>query len=309
MGFNLGEIQETWMKWAMRCLAFASLIFVFSKLNNTDAIMQISAFYYQQGIIPILLLLSAGTFLATINWLLETLKWKFGFYGFQETGFYKLFQFNLSSFSLSYATPGRLGIYPVLSVIFKGVPKGEIWSRKFLLDLSQQISTWIFACLGAFIISMKSGFLIEPLRCVIPIGLLVYLLLFFSQRASRFINKSLSRWINIPQGINFNLRIRILGVSVLRYFVFSLSLLMLISFFQSSSPSIEIYSRIVIYFWVSSFIPRFFLSDLLGRQSVALLLFPKLGTLVLTIIFLQWVFNALLPLLLGFKFSKQLKLI
>ncbi|MFT5969898.1 MAG: hypothetical protein ACI8ZO_000397, partial [Flavobacteriales bacterium] len=90
MGFNLGEIQETWMKWAMRCLALASLIFVFSKLNNIDAIKQISAFYYQHGIIPILLLLSAGTFLATINWFLETLKWKFGFYGLQETGFYKL---------------------------------------------------------------------------------------------------------------------------------------------------------------------------------------------------------------------------
>jgi len=255
--------------------------------------------------------------LMVINWGLETKKWQVLLKNVQKLSFFDSFKSVLAGLSSGLLTPNRIGNFIGRLAFIKKKNHNRAIVNTLVGNLAQFISTLLMGGIGFF--SLMSFKLNVPnstwivLFSVIfsAIGCYIYFkpkVLNFYPLNKLFSDKTKSSIQNINDS-NSNFKIKILGLSMMRYFVFSIQYLLVFKAFGLQLPVDVMLSLIATVFLITTVIPSLLFGKLFVRESVAVFIFSLAEidvSLILVVAFLLWVINLVIPAVIGsFFWLKQ----
>jgi len=241
---------------------------------------------------------------SSLNWILESLKWKALIENFQEISFASSLKQTLSSLSVSLATPARIGDYAAKTLFFSSAQRKKILLYNFFSNGIQMLMTLIFGVFGlcffikTYAISFSSRMLI-----LFPAFMVILLIILF-----RFRKKEMKFGFSIEKlfqnfwRLSTNSIIKLFLFSAFRYLIFSGMFYFVLIFL--GAPIDFSHGMLLIFsmYLLVSFLPTFLLFDVVIRGGTALWIFSFAGIpayITLGSVFLMWIFNFVLPSLLG----------
>jgi uncharacterized membrane protein YbhN (UPF0104 family) len=246
---------------------------------------------------------------------MEVLKWKYSIRPITEITLSKAFVGVLSGITLGFVTPHAIGDYFAKVYSLNHPDRKKALGLILIARMMQMLPTASFGLLAFFIFSRKSFaqldipvFIPYPILSILGLVLLVMLLIFFLKR-----NHSKIKDFIVPiKKMGLELISILAGLSILRYLIFSIQFLLLLSILNLNISIFMQFMGVSFMFLAKSIIPTFnFLSDLGIREFSAVLFFESIDIEAAPIIaagLLLWLINIALPALLGLFFIPQLKL-
>jgi MFS family permease len=287
------------------------LLFLYEKINE-DKSGFISAFqlFARRPTILIIVL-----FLMPFNWLMEILKWKYCIRPISKISISTASIGVLAGIALGFVTPHAVGDY------FAKVFSLTHHNRKKALGLilvsrmMQMLPTAIFGVISLYVFSRLSIFQYDiPLSFSYPILSLLGVLLAASL-LTLFLNRNhpkIHDYVQPIKSIGLEFLSILAGLSILRYFIFSVQFLLLLSVFGLKISLFMQFMGVAFMFLAKSILPTFnFLSDLGIREFSVALFFDSMEVEVAPIIasgLILWLINIALPAFIGIFFIPQLKL-
>ena len=264
-----------------------------------------------------------------VNWSLEALKWKVSVKNVQPLSFFRSLKAIFSGVSFSITTPNRIGEYFGRMLYMKDGNRLKVISLTILSSLSQLIITILFGLLGLLILQFDIDKLNLPawLQWVKNIGIvggiigLLFLTVFYFRIGwlVKWIDKipAIKKYIwliNELEKTNTTLLMRLLSISLLRYFVFATQYFLLFRFFGIDVNWWQGFWGIAIVFFIMAVIPSIELFEVAGKAYLTQLIFAIFTVNTLAIGFVTttiWFINLVVPaaigslLILGIKFFKK----
>jgi hypothetical protein len=275
--------------------------------NNTSDWMKIGS---QFSVLSFLGILS----LSLINWILEILKWQNLVSYICQISIKESMKQTLGSLTASIFTPNRIGEYGAKMLYFDKKDAKKIVLLNLIGNSTQMIVTTFFGVFGLVITGLHLEFFqgIYTEILVIAILLIILLTLAYAFRNREFIygftfTKLIVKIKEVPRNIyrtNFQL-------ATLRYFIFSHQFYFLLVLFDVSISYPTALATLFIMYFIASIVPTIHLMDIVIKGSVAVFLFGKLGVnewIVVSITFLMWLLNLVLPVVIGSFFVMRFKL-
>ena len=302
-------------------IVVGAFYFIYNKLANNSALhfSEFIATLKENNVfslknIAFLLLLS------TFNWFLEILKWQKLTSFIKNITFYHALKQSLSSLTASLLTPNRIGEYGAKAIYFSKQYRKRILLLNLIGNVMQMAVTVIFGAIGFFLFTRYYPIEINTHRAtkLLVIILTVLGLLLFILRQKKYTIKgfSVEKLKQFTKALPLNISIFTFVISVLRYFVFSFQFYFLLKLFAVELNYIDAIVIITSMYLLASVIPSIFILDVVVKGSVAVYLFSFAEVnevIILCIITIMWLFNFVLPSLLGsyyvlnFNFEKQNK--
>lgn len=276
-----------------------------------------------------------------VNWGLESLKWKYLINKHEKINFLLSFTAVFSGITVSTFTPNRIGEFFGRVFILK---KTNPWKGAFITiigSFSQLLTTlWIgLPCLIILLYKYRTELLkvigvdliahnilfynICFFAILINIGLLLFYLNLINVKKINFIfkNKVLNKVFNhlkVFGEYSFKELIIVLGISSLRYLVFTIQFILTLHFFNVEVPLVLSFCMIASIYYVLSAIPTIALTEMGVRGSVALIFFPLFfeqtsvvtNEIKMNIFFSSifiWIINLVIPALIGSVFVLKMK--
>ncbi len=297
--------------WLRRAFAMIVLFLIASKLSNTWSNSQLSAAFMSFHYKDICLLILTVFTLSGLNWLSEAKKWQLAISSFHRSSISTAVKEVLMMHGISYGFPMRFPGYEILSELHPEIGKVEMWRRRFLIDVFQQLTTLTMGLVGvSWFFATKHLYGLYFTLVSLVIG--VYLLVFFGN-SSQFLKYFPARWRSLYLlPLAADVKWKIYCWSLFKYLIFAFQLLTWFYVFGLDVMHMEFLAKIGIYYLISSFVPRFFMSDLVGREGVALYLFapvPELHIPVMLAVFCQWLMNVALPVIPGIIWVRRRRLV
>ena len=260
-----------------------------AKINEIDRLSFLLLF-------PILLL-------SVINWMAEVLKWQILSEQIKPISYKESLRIVLSSFAVSTITPNRVGEYGAKILYYNKSDWKKILSYNFFGNMMQLLVTLLMVVVSYFF--LPSNILAKiPLIGYFAILLFSIILMIFLFKKHINIsipwisnNIKLSLWDNI----DFGSRLKILIVSSAKYLAFSIQFMLMLSIFTNENL-LFIFAIIALYYLITSVIPTVFISDLLVKGSVSIVLFSFIGVdeiTVIAVVLSAWIINFVIPTLFG----------
>jgi hypothetical protein len=289
--------------------SYSYIIYRLSQYNIVDDFRSLNL---NQGLF---LLISTQIGLSTINLVTESIKWRVLLKPIQYITTSTSFKMVLSGFSSGIFTPGKIG-EPIGRIVF--LPH-KIWAKASVLNyFGGFLQNIVIASFGIVIIAYFSFIGITEFQNILIYSIVALVLIFtlflsiwlFKNYFRRLINyfkwkEDLKSLLNELTNIGLSKLATILGLSLLRYFIYSCQLILFFAFFYSSSLTINTILLVPVYFFCITMVPSFLLADLGIRNSVALLLFSSTclnqSGIILSVSIL-WVLNQAIPALIGSYF-------
>lgn len=286
-------------------------------------------------------ILLAVFLLSFLNWSIETYKWKFLISKTEKISFFKAFSAVLSGITVSVFTPNRIGEYFGRVFLLK---KTNPWKGVFITvtgSISQLMVTLFFGSAGTFFILYYYGdsiatqtglyiiqnkFFISALFSIAMIINAFVVLLYFNLmnvhkiRLSRIgpkISNILSH-LKALSDYSFQELIKVLFLSLCRYFVFTFQFYLLLYLFGIKMPLITGFILISAVFYIMAAIPSVALSELGIRGSASLFVIglycrhsyminESVNMGILSASVLLWIINLIIPAVIGSFFVMQLR--
>lgn len=282
----------------------SALYYIVNQLQGEKAIdwRLISDYFSIKSLIFLMLL-------SVLNWVFEILKWQHLVSSFTKISFLESAKQSLGSLTASIFTPNRIGEYGAKALYFNKKKVKKIIFLNFIGNSSQMLVTTFFGILG-FIISrvvVSETMLWVNFRFSLLHLLLLALFLFVFYLIFRFRNVtiyglSLQKINDAFRKLSIGFHLTTLQFSILRYLIFAHQFYFLLLIFDVEiSYSLSLATIFLMYF-LASIIPSIHLMDVAIKGSVALFLFEKLGVLewkVVTITSVMWLFNLVIPVVIG----------
>ncbi len=258
--------------------------------------------------------------LMPVNCSLEIIKWQW-LRGFaQPADWKKSIASYFAGISLSFITPNRIGEYPG-RLLYLGLKNNSfrLISVSLLGMLSQLLTLFIFGALGLLYVNLRFGGLFPMLSLFLCLGVLLALglvYLFYEPLSSLLPRiKRLERWKTygrLLKRIRTQDQAKILGISMLRFMVYTAQYLILLAWGQVLPVGIEGFFLCALFFWSNAMIPGLFLLELGQRTQIGMYIFGyvsenTLGILTATVGI--WVINLVIPAFIGSLFILRMKLI
>ena len=264
-----------------------------------------------------------------VNWSLEALKWKISVQNVQPVSFFRSLKAIFSGVSFSITTPNRMGEYLGRMLYMDDGKRLKVISLTILGSISQLIVTILFGFLGLLILKVDIDKLNLPgwLQWVKNIGIaggmigFIFLTVFYFRIGwlVRWIDKipALKKYIwliNELEKTHTTLLMRLLSISMLRYFVFTTQYFLLFRFFGVDINWWQGFWAIAIVFFIMAIIPSIELFEVVGKTVVTQEIFTIFTANILAIGFVPttiWFINLVIPatigslLILGIKFFKK----
>ncbi|MGA2824136.1 MAG: lysylphosphatidylglycerol synthase domain-containing protein [Bacteroidales bacterium] len=272
--------------------------------------------------------------LMLINWGLESQKWRFMIGKIERVSFFRAFQAVFTGASISFFTPNRTG---------------EYFGRAFILDKASHVDGILITILGSMsqlLITILTGTL--SLLVFIPgflssnaffsgyiyygfVVLIIFLdlLLLFLVVNVRFLAilrdkllrsklKKFRKHLAVFSDFRPRNMAYVIGMSFLRYIVFTIQFLVLLKFFSVPVPLFDGVIIISLIFFVLSIVPTITLTELGIRDSAAVyffgIYFSHSGGMsdsiligILSAATLLWIINLAIPAVIGTFFVFRLK--
>ena len=259
--------------------------------------------------IGILLVFSA------VNWIFEIFKWQNLVSYFKNISFYEATKQSLGSLTASIFTPNRIGEYGGKTLYYPKEYAKKIIFLNFIGNSSQMTITCFFGLIG-FIMSFFK-FQISGLWSGFKYSTTFLFLFFFSLFLVTYISRRIEIYRFSVKKLIFAIRnfpkknmLSNFQLSIMRYLVFSHQFYYLLVLFNCELEYSTALSSIFIMYFLASIIPSIHLMDVAIKGSVAVYLFGNLGIeswKTISITSLMWLFNLVLPVLIGSYFVLRFK--
>jgi len=249
-----------------------------------------------------------------LNYGLEAKKWQILLSPLQSVGWINSFKSILSGITISIFTPNRTGEVIGKVVYLDLHEKMKAALLNFSGSMAQMICTSLVGLWGTIIYLNFYTFkdidlpAIQVIYVLAIICTLLSFLIYFNQQKffTWISNKKWAKKIHISftnqQQFKTSLQVKVLALSMLRYFVFSSQLVMLLIFCGINAATFQLFLLSTVFFLVMWFLPSFALTELGVRGSVAVLLFQNVSQNIsgaLLAVVLLWIINVALPALVG----------
>lgn len=262
------------------------------------------------------------------NWSLESLKWKISVRHVQPVSFFTSFKAILSGVSFSVTTPNRTGEYFGRVLYMNEGNRLKVISLTILGSLSQLIVTVFFGLLALLILrpainnSGMSGWYVWINLLLIGGSIAFIFLTVFYFRIGwlvKWIDKlppvrKYSWLIEELEKADTTLLLRLLSISILRYFVFATQYFLLFRFFGVEVDWWQGFWAIALVFFIMAITPTIALFEVVQKIYVTKEIFAIFTVNTLGIGFITttiWFINLVVPavigslLILGIKFFKR----
>lgn len=241
---------------------------------------------------------------SSLNWILESLKWKALIENFQEISFASSLKQTLSSLSVSLATPARIGDYAAKTLFFSSAQRKKILLYNFFSNGIQMLMTLIFGVFGLmFFIQTYAVSFSNRMLILFPAFMVILLIILFRFRKEEMkFGFSIEKLFQNFWRLSTNSIIKLFLFSAFRYLIFSGMFYFVLIFL--GAPIDFSHGMLLIFsmYLLVSFLPTFLLFDVVIRGGTALWIFSFAGIpayITLGSVFLMWIFNFVLPSLLG----------
>ncbi len=270
--------------------------------------------------------------LTFINWSMEALKWKLLIKPIQKISFKKSFKSILIGLFTSLFMPNRSGEWIGRIFSIPNVNKGALFVHTIIGNVIQYSITLFFGVISMFYFLDMNVHILNNFDfnynylTFITIGLLlilgVFLLFIFNVFKGLWVNKlkiKIQNSIKYLKTVSFNVIIKLLSLSFLRYITFTLQYIILFYAFDISINTFDLLMLLSLYYFVLSIVPTFVISEIGVRGSLSIIIFssycefyshsiPNLIPLVVFISLLVWLFNIIIPSIVGSFFIAKFKL-
>ena len=258
--------------------------------QHTD-LLSIATHLFQNLSIKMLLIM---LIFSILNWFFEIKKWQALASEVQKIDFHQATKQSLVSFAVSLLTPNRIGEYGAKVLYYPKKHQAKIFSLSVIGTSSQLLISLLFG-ISALVFSKTTYLDTYPavfskkIYLVLLILLGAFLLLIYIKNKKQYLLFKASVWRTS------------LFYALVRYLIFSTQFLWLLLYFHKEANILQILPLIYITYFFSSLIPMFSFLDWTVKGSVALWVFKNVlpGQIVVQSIGLMWIFNFLLPFLLG----------
>lgn len=242
--------------------------------------------------------------LMPVNWFFEGLKWQVIARKIVLLSKWQAYKGVLSGLTVGFATPHGIGDYLGRIMTIKHRQRFFLIGGLMLGRLSQLGVTLLFGMIGVFYLFG----LTSAVGFSFTILLVLILLTFLFKKIKRI--KSIGRYFKMIGDYSAGEIVRIMLLSICRYFVFSLQFLIVLFAFL---PKFDLVLNIAGITWIflsKSILPSFnFLSDLGIREYSAIYFFENYQMEILPVLCASlfiWMINILVPTLLGVPFLLRL---
>ena len=247
------------------------------------------------------------------NWFFEISKWKLLVNQIQKISFSEAAIQSLASLTTSLITPNRIGEYGAKALYFRKSIRKQIVVFNLAGNLSQLVVTIIFGIVGCtyllFVFNIKMNY--TYVYIVLLAGVFLPLTLWYILKKGFTIKghsiQSLKKKVtNLSKKTVY----KTLLLSFFRYLVFSHQFYFFLTVFNIELRYFEAMTSIFAMYLIVSIIPMLSLFDIVIKGSVAILLFSLFEVqepVILAIVLLMWLFNFVLPSIVGSYFVLTFK--
>ncbi len=267
--------------------------------------------------------------LMPLNWALESLKWKMVADTISPVTYKSAFTAVLGGIAAGFLLPNRVGEFAGKALMF---PLRFFWqgiilsiftslAQLFITIIVGLFALWYFAPLASHYlqIGLQWTFLVIAIA-----GCLGLLFVYFNFQSISLIfrkSKRIFKVLNTLSGISFKLKIKILLMSLLRYFVFTIQNVLMLYMVGVDLPIIDLIFLISLMYFIMAAVPTFFITELPTRSSVMILLFIayfELGNVglpyalemrLLLVASVVWLINIILPSIPGVYFLTSMSVL
>jgi len=245
------------------------------------------------------------------NWGIESYKWKIITKPVESVSFKTAMKSVYSGVCLGNLAPGRATEFLAKIFFFKPENRSKITVLHFVGGMFQ-LSITILLGMIALLLKFKNfgsedkwiAYLAGTLAVIVLVAFVFCLIKI--NKILALVSKKISRQKNIT---DFEYQFtrqqltKLFGFSILRYFVFSSQMLVIINLFNQQQLSFEIVLGIWLYFLITSILPMISFIEAAIRAAVALIVFKGCGisnaALALSSI-LGWIINIVIPSIAGY---------
>jgi MFS family permease len=327
---KLNKNIKIFLNYVLGPLLFAWLSYsVFKQIKNQphleESWLNIKASFGDTRVINFILVF----LLMFVNWSLEALKWKISVQRVQPVTFFRSLKAIFSGVSFSVTTPNRTGEYLGRVLYMDEGNRLKVISLTILGSISQLLVTIFFGLLGLLILQpdITDMSLSGWMEWIKNLGIVGGSLAFIVLTVFYFRIGWLVKWIDkIPaikkyiwlinelEKTDTTLLMRLLSISMLRYFVFATQYFLLFRFFAVEVNWWQGFWAISIVFFVMAVTPTIELFEVVKKIYVTKEIFAIFTVNTLAIGFASttiWFINLVIPatigslLILGIKFFKK----
>jgi uncharacterized membrane protein YbhN (UPF0104 family) len=304
-------------------IVFFSFYFIYNELVHHNDVGRISLDSLLDTIINNYSLIFIVVLMMFINWMLESLKWKFMIRKIEAISFFTSFRAIFSGITVSSFTPNRIGEYGGRVFCLEKSDRIQAVFITILCSMAQLLTTIIFGSFAFFILHEQfledQYFIIEisrfSLLVLFVLNILFVLAYFNVAFLINFLWKFsffnfLRQYINVISLFNFKDLLVTFLYSVFRYLVFSIQFLILLHVFNVDISLYDAILSVMLVFFFITLTPTITIAEIGVRGSMALLVFLKFSTNVIGILsstFLLWIINLIIPAIIGSFFIFSLK--
>jgi len=246
-----------------------------------------------------------------LNWSLESIKWQSLVRPIEKVTFVKSLSSVIAGLSIGFFTPRSIGDYLGRALLLESSKRFEVLGGLLVSRVSQMLATVVMGVWGVFYLkdelTLRADFDIV-LYISLAIFILILLLFFFRKvLIEKFMTfkhlRKVAQFFSIIKNYQAELYSKVLLLSVLRYATFLIQFILVALMLQIEFSFVPFVAVVCAVLLLKSVVVSFnFFSDLGMREFAAVMLFPTIGILSLDgalIGFIVWVFNVLMPSVLG----------
>ena len=263
------------------------------------------------------LLLVSAVLLLALNLLFEALKWETLVSVFTKISVAVAVKAVLTGVAAGIITPARFGEYFGRILVLKPEHNWKGAWATFVASIAQNLVTFFFGILGLALLppDFLNGTLSGISSFLLPAGGVVFLLLLYFYYHIDLALKIISKlgFAKIVKKIkprdaqeetvkDKKILNKVLILSFLRYFVFSLQYYLILRFFGVQGQGIELFAAIFTIFLIQTAIPLPGILDVFSKSEIAILVLSHFSTnkiMILSSALSLWIVNLLIPALLG----------
>lgn len=294
-------------------IVFTCGFFIYWKLakNETFLFSNFVSFCNKNGVFSIKNVFFLA-FLSFFNWFFEIKKWQILVNSYQNINLATASKQSLASLTVSLFTPNRLGEYVAKAMYFNKNERKKIVGLNAIGNGYQLFTTLLFGAFGVTFFLFQQNIVIHFYK------ILLLIFFFFTLISGGYFfyksKKTASSWsikiIQFKNLISRKTHFQTLTFSLLRYVIFSHQFYFLLLIFNIQIDYSSLISAITTMYLLSSFLPMIAFLDVVVKSSVAIWLFSYFNvnaTVVLASTTLLWIFNFVIPAVLGSGFVLNYK--
>jgi uncharacterized membrane protein YbhN (UPF0104 family) len=266
-----------------------------------------------------MLMLASVFVLMVVNWTVEAAKWRIQLDGTEKFSIIQSLQSVLTGVAVSVITPNRIGEYVGRILYLKNVNKLQGITVTIIGSFAQLIVTGFLGLVGLiyYILNIQHSawlnvLLLSSIALCVGLTYLYFHLSKFIEWTSMIpMLRKVKIYLEIVKRFKRKQLLQILGLSFLRYLVYTLQFIILMRILLVNANLFDLLFTVWLIFWAMAIVPTIAIAEIGIRGETALFFLAPLSTNHFGIVsssLLLWLINLIIPALIGCLFVFRMKI-